>query len=229
MVDDPDVLSGIAVFKRMAVPSKGRHNVNTLTETLDAVPITILPLKAQKPPKRRFLCTQGVDSLSISWFIELFQLEQEGNEKMITAKLILLVDDDEATLRVNERYLAMLLQRMSREEGRSIDVAIHKHASPLEALDLMQASLDAERVGCRFDYFLMSDGNMPDINGDEFIRRARSLLGERLKRAFLITGNPRQFSAGAESIGYTLLGKPTEMFALVDDLRTFLFSADAPP
>ena len=142
------------------------------------------------------------------------------------AKVILVVDDDGLTRKGYERELGLLLKRLIVS---NVAVSMFMYESGQEALDSMKVALAAEGgpLECRYEYFVVSDGNMPDMNGDEFLGRARHMLDTRIKRAFLISGNPEEFRAAAEPIGYTLLGKPTKMSALIDDLRTFLFS-DAP-
>ena len=142
----------------------------------------------------------------------------------LTIKVILVVDDDGSTRGYYKRGLALLLKQLA-----ASDIDVFEYESGQEALDSMKAALAAEDgpLECRYEYFIVSDGNMPDMNGDEFLGRASHLLDTRIKRAFLITGNPDEFRAAAGPIGYTLLGKPTVMNALIDDLRSFLFS-DAP-
>lgn len=107
--------------------------------------------------------------------------------------------------------------------------AIYDCTSGQAALDLMRVGLGLETTapGTQLEYFILSDGNMPGMDGDQFIRRAREMLGERVKTALLVSGKMSEFAEGAESVGYTLLQKPVEWKVLSGYLRSFLLP-DAP-
>lgn len=103
------------------------------------------------------------------------------------APVLLLVDDDAALLTALSRFLSL--------KG----AQVRAFTDPSEALDGLQAGIPD---------FILCDYHMPNMTGDEFIRRARQRLGREIPSMLMSGKSSSQVVQGAKSVGCELLTKP---------------------
>ena len=127
-------------------------------------------------------------------------------------KVILIVDDDKLLARAFFRRIV----------GLKLDggYTLIQDSDPKGAAE--------EAVSRDAQYFLLTDTEMPGMTGLELIRELRLRLGDRLKCAVLMSGNPDYRARASEAGANMFLAKPAgsdaEWQAFVSLLKDFIAS-----
>ncbi|MEI7512743.1 MAG: hypothetical protein WCK01_04795 [Candidatus Uhrbacteria bacterium] len=89
-----------------------------------------------------------------------------------------------------------------------------------EALETLRGL--EQKYGPQLKVMLITDGNMPSMDGDELILKVREQIGDRLKVAKLLTGDPDGFRVRVQYIDCRVVSKATDIDLLFDRIRSFL-------
>lgn len=137
-------------------------------------------------------------------------------------KTILIVDDEESLGRALYRGVSRMLRDIPAE--RAGDAAVHYiHGDGRQVLKLLE---DQPRLA-EGKILLITDGNMPGMNGAQLIDELQKRLGSRLT-ALLMSGNVHEFQNASQRLGFLLLGKPITADHLRPFVRTFLDLPESP-
>jgi len=137
-------------------------------------------------------------------------------------KTILIVDDEDTLGRALYRGVSRMLRDLPAE--RAGDAAVHYiHGDGRQVLKLLE---DQPRL-MEGEILLLTDGNMPGMDGAQLIEELQKRLGRRLT-ALMMSGNVHEFEADALRLGFTLLAKPLLPDTIRPFVRTFLDLPEPP-
>jgi len=122
--------------------------------------------------------------------------------------IVMLVDDEEILGRAMRRALRLALG------GR---VEVETFSAPLDALARIDEILQMPEA-C---VIVVSDGNMPGMQGSDFLPAAKAKLGEHLLGACMVSDDPAECGK-ASAQGFQTLGKPFESDELIALVTSFL-------
>ncbi|MEI7512742.1 MAG: response regulator [Candidatus Uhrbacteria bacterium] len=121
---------------------------------------------------------------------------------------VLHVDDDE--------MVRLMIARIFHLNG----IPLIQASSGREALEMLH-ELDRS-YGSVLRLMIVTDGQMPGMNGDDLIAEARKLFSHQLKAAMVLTGGTERFHGGVVRIGYELVEKSVKNFELMEKVFHFL-------
>lgn len=127
--------------------------------------------------------------------------------------LILLADDDPLILATLHRQCINWVRRALGHDADS--VRIQKFLTPSEAslASLRHTEKEFSSV------MVVSDGDMPSLNGPAFIRSVSSIFRERIRSAVIYSGTLHEYAEDMQREGWKGVPKPDsnhELHALVD-------------
>lgn len=132
-------------------------------------------------------------------------------------KTILVVDDTDFSGRSTYRWIQHLLCKLV-AHGPDCDAAAHLIIG--DGRDALRL-LDEQPKIAEGEILLLTDGNMPGMNGAELIDEMLERVGPRLIPV-MMTGNAGDFEGAAKAIGFELFQRPVEPVELERRIRGFL-------
>lgn len=127
-------------------------------------------------------------------------------------RCITIVEDDSLVARSTKRNVDSIL----RELGATVEILMA--ANGKEAISIAR-ELDRDH-GHDLDVLLITDGNMPHMNGPEVIENLDVILGNRLRVRLLVSSDDC-FKRDAEHLGASFLQKPYSRAELKKALMAF--------
>jgi|GEM_PF-5830079 len=131
---------------------------------------------------------------------------------------LIVIDNDSLVKRAHHRGLSGILRALGHGA-----TPILTAESGADALELV--AREDQKLGGKTQYFLLTDGDMPGMNGPDVIRRLDGLLQHRLLMRTICSANS-EYEKQAEQLTAFFLLKPCDMGELKSLLNIYFAQLD---